>query len=151
MKKPRLNWKKLSSERYPFFGICNKHSKKAEELEAQLKRQEESRKRGEHAASMLDMDEAETRRRLIDTQLVSAGWNVGSNLEATMQVTQEHPVKEQPTKTGDGYADYELWDERRPACGGDRSQTNPSRCRERPKTGRTLCQLAGKRTRPASR
>ncbi|WP_281649107.1 hypothetical protein [Parendozoicomonas sp. Alg238-R29] len=31
---------------------------------------------------------------------------MGENLEDTMQVTQEELVKEQPTKTGDGYADY---------------------------------------------
>ncbi|MCW7555672.1 DEAD/DEAH box helicase family protein [Endozoicomonas gorgoniicola] len=82
---------------------------KADELEARF---EESRKRGEQVASILDMNEAETRRRLIDSRLTSAGWHVGDDLEDTLQVTQEHPVKEQPTKTGDGFADYVLWDDK---------------------------------------
>ena len=82
---------------------------KADELEARLA---ESRKQGEQAVSVLDMNEAETRRRLIDSRLIAAGWNVAEGVENTMQVTQEHPVKEQPTKTGDGYADYVLWDDK---------------------------------------
>ncbi len=80
---------------------------KADELEARL---QESRKKGEQATQVLDMDEAETRRRLIDSRLVAAGWDVAEDVQDTMQVTQEHPVKEQPTKTGDGRADYVLWD-----------------------------------------
>ncbi|WP_448216221.1 DEAD/DEAH box helicase family protein [Endozoicomonas sp. 2B-B] len=82
---------------------------KADELEARL---EQSRKQGEQAASVLDMDEAETRRRLIDSRLMAAGWNVAEGVQNTLQVTQEHPVKEQPTPTGDGYADYVLWDDK---------------------------------------
>ncbi|MXE66123.1 hypothetical protein FQ033_25595, partial [Escherichia coli] len=60
---------------------------------------------------ILSIDEAETRRRLIDSRLLAADWNVGEDLKNADQVTQEHPVKEQPTATGDGYADYVLGDE----------------------------------------
>ncbi len=81
---------------------------KAEEFQQRL---EAIRQKNEQVAKVLEMDEAETRRRLIDSRLIAAGWDVGENLEDTDQVTQEHPVKEQPTKTGNGYADYVLWDD----------------------------------------
>ena len=76
------------------------------------KRLESIRKQNEQVANVLEMNEAETRRRLIDSRLIAAGWNVADNVQNTEEVTQEHPVKEQPTKTGDGYADYVLWDEK---------------------------------------
>ena len=72
----------------------------------------ELRQRNEHVANVLELDESETRRRLIDSQLIATGWNVGENLQNTSQVTQEEPVKEQPTKSGDGYADYVIWDDK---------------------------------------
>lgn len=81
---------------------------KAEHLTQRLN---EARARNQHVADILSIDEAETRRRLIDSRLLAADWNVGEELKNTDQVTQEHPVKEQPTATGDGYADYVLWDE----------------------------------------
>lgn len=81
---------------------------KAEHLTQRLN---EARARNQHVADILSIDEAETRRRLIDSRLLAADWNVGEDLKNTDQVTQEHPVKEQPTATGDGYADYVLWDE----------------------------------------
>ena len=59
---------------------------KADELEARL---DQSRKQGEQAASVLELDEAETRRRLIDSRLMAAGWNVAEGVQNTMQVTQE--------------------------------------------------------------
>lgn len=74
-------------------------------------RMEQLRQRNDHVANILELDEAETRRHLIDSLLVAADWDVGENLKDTLQVTQEHPVKEQPTKTGDGFADYVLWDD----------------------------------------
>ena len=79
---------------------------KAETLQERL---DSSRKRSEKVASTLEMNEEETRLRLIDSRLVAAGWDVAENGEDTQQVTQEEPVKGQPTKTGDGYADYVLW------------------------------------------
>ena len=78
--------------------------KKVEELEALLKT-------GKAAADVLGFDEATTRKRLIDTGLAAAGWDVGSGGQNTSQVTQEEPVSHQPTPTGKGYADYVLWDD----------------------------------------
>ena len=75
-------------------------------------RMAELRQRNEHVANVLELDESETRRRLIDSRLIAAGWNVGENLQNTSQVTQEEPVKEQPNKSSDGYADYVLWDDK---------------------------------------
>lgn len=79
---------------------------KIEELEKRLK---ESRQRSEKAANVLEMNEEETRLRLIDSRLIAADWDVAEKGQNTDQVTQEHPVKEQPTDTGNGYADYVLW------------------------------------------
>ncbi|MCB1851644.1 MAG: DEAD/DEAH box helicase family protein, partial [Gammaproteobacteria bacterium] len=62
-------------------------------------------------ADALRFDEATTRKRLIDSLLVDAGWNVGVNGTNTEDVTQEEEVDEQPTSTGQGYADYVLWDD----------------------------------------
>ena len=63
------------------------------------------------AADELDLDEALTRTRLIDAQLVSTGWDVGDGPASTDEVGKEVEVDQQPTKTGIGYADYVLWDE----------------------------------------
>ena len=80
-----------------------------EKAEDYQKRLESLRQKNEQVANVLEMNEAETRRHLIDSLLVKAKWNVGEALADTPEVTQEHPVKEQPTKTGNGYADYVLW------------------------------------------
>ena len=63
------------------------------------------------AANVLQFDEATTRRRLIDTMLIAAGWNVGANGQNTAEVGQEVEVQHQPTPTGIGYADHVLWDD----------------------------------------
>lgn len=63
------------------------------------------------AADVLQFDEATTRRRLIDSQLVLYGWRAGENGTDTEEVRQEYPVAHQPTATGQGYADYVLWDD----------------------------------------
>ncbi len=67
--------------------------------------------KGQASASALSFDEATTRKRLIDIMLVDAGWNVGENGSNTGEVTQEQPVKHQPTQSGIGYADYVLWND----------------------------------------
>ncbi|WP_420886864.1 DEAD/DEAH box helicase family protein [Candidatus Magnetaquicoccus inordinatus] len=66
---------------------------------------------GRNAANVLNFDEATTRRRLIDSQLVMAGWKVAANGGNTDEVTQEEEVEHQPTQTGKGYADYVLWND----------------------------------------
>ena len=66
---------------------------------------------GEQAAAELSFSEADTRKYLVDTMLVSAGWDVGRDGEDTAEVGQEVPIEHQPTKTGEGSADYVLWDQ----------------------------------------
>ncbi len=78
--------------------------KRIEELEALLSI-------GKAVADVLGFDEAATRKRLIDTELVFVGWDVGVNGANTDEVTQEEEIRHQPTKTGIGYADYVLWDD----------------------------------------
>ncbi len=80
--------------------------KKAAELVAMLSK-------GSVAANELAFDEATTRKRLVDAQLVDAGWQIGSDGINTAQVTQEEQVRHQPTDSGLGYADYVLWDDNR--------------------------------------
>ena len=60
---------------------------------------------GERAAASLDLDEEQTRTQLIDTWLLSAGWNPADPNE----VSREFPVPLQNTASGEGYADYVLW------------------------------------------
>jgi type I restriction enzyme R subunit len=78
--------------------------KRAGELESLLSA-------GKAAADALGFDEAATRKRLIDTELTAAGWQVGADGTRTSEVSQEEEVQHQPTKTGIGYADYVLWDD----------------------------------------
>ncbi|WP_412500302.1 DEAD/DEAH box helicase family protein [Shewanella chilikensis] len=81
---------------------------KADAFKARL---EQARAKNEQAVSVLDMNEAETRRRLIDARLVDANWNVSEDGSDTSDVSQEEATLEQPTKTGRGRADYVLWDD----------------------------------------
>lgn len=66
---------------------------------------------GQQAASALSFNEADTRKYLVDTMLISAGWTVGAAGSSTMEVGQEVEVDHQPTGTGKGKADYVLWDD----------------------------------------
>lgn len=80
----------------------------ADELKARL---EQSRQKNQQAVNLLDMNEAETRRRLIDARLLDANWDISDDGSDTDQVTQEEATLNQPTKTGHGRADYVLWDD----------------------------------------
>ncbi|MFM5018702.1 DEAD/DEAH box helicase family protein [Aeromonas veronii] len=80
----------------------------ADELKARL---EQSRLKNQQAVSLLDMNEAETRRRLIDARLLDANWDISDDGSDTEQVSQEEATLKQPTKTGKGRADYVLWDD----------------------------------------
>jgi len=62
-------------------------------------------------SSTLNLNEAETRKYLIDLQLRDEDWDVGENNKSTDQVGQEVEVKNQPTETCKGYVDYVLWDD----------------------------------------
>ncbi|MFA9384040.1 MAG: DEAD/DEAH box helicase family protein [Vibrio cyclitrophicus] len=61
--------------------------------------------------SSFDFNEAETRKRLIDAELRSEGWDVAFDNESTEQVSKEYEVDGQPTATGKGFCDYVLWDD----------------------------------------
>lgn len=61
--------------------------------------------------SSFDFNEAETRKRLIDAELRSEGWDVALDNESTEQVSKEYEVDGQPTTTGKGRCDYVLWDD----------------------------------------
>lgn len=75
-----------------------------EELQARL-----------HAAQLstnvLEFDEEQTRKYLIDTMLTEAGWNVGPGIQSTNDVGKEVPVNHQPTESQSGAADYVLFDD----------------------------------------
>jgi len=86
--------------------ILRAKAKTAEKTEAELLA---LKRAGQKAADALKFDEATTRKRLIDKQLVEAGWNVDPNGGNTDEVGQEVDVTHQPTATGTGRADYVLW------------------------------------------
>ncbi|WP_165227482.1 DEAD/DEAH box helicase family protein [Aquisphaera insulae] len=65
--------------------------------------------RGQAAADTLSLSEEATRRRLIESLLASAGWDVGALGASTESVGQEVTVLHQPTPTRRGKADYVLW------------------------------------------
>lgn len=71
-------------------------------------------KHAQQAASVLDFSEEETRFKLIDEQLLAAGWRVGARGQSTPEVGQEVEVGGQSTGSGKGFADYVLYD---PASG----------------------------------
>ena len=81
----------------------------AETDAADLRRRLEAR--GQAAVAELNFSETETRHRLIDMQLISAGWNVGDSGASTREVGQEVDVGHQPTASGKGNVDYVLWDD----------------------------------------
>lgn len=81
-------------------------AKIAEETAAEL---QSAQVHGQQVADVLAFDETTTRRRLIDTLLASAGWNVGANGASTEQVSQEIEVDHQPTPSKKGKSDYVMW------------------------------------------
>ncbi len=66
---------------------------------------------GQQTAEALEFNEETTRKRIIDITLMESGWNVGAEGKDTSEVQQEVQVKNQPTPTGIGYADYVLFDD----------------------------------------
>lgn len=61
--------------------------------------------------SSVNFNEAETRARIIDMDLKTAGWNVSYDQSSTSEVGKEIKVTGQPTASGFGYVDYVLWDD----------------------------------------
>ncbi|WP_018417118.1 DEAD/DEAH box helicase family protein [Teredinibacter turnerae] len=87
----------------------------------------------QHALSHIELNEAETRRQLIDRDLYSAGWDIDLiNNANTEEVWREVKVLGQPTNSGDGYCDYVLWD----ADGKPLAVVEAKRTRENPEIGR---------------
>lgn len=64
---------------------------------------------GQKAANILQFNEQTTRWRLIDEQLIEAGWDVGPRGKDTDSVRQEVQLFTMPTQSGDGRADYVLY------------------------------------------
>ncbi len=69
---------------------------------------EEYRQRATAAASILLLNERDTRRQLIDVMLAEAGWDVGANGADSAQVLQEVKLSLVPDENGNGFADYVL-------------------------------------------
>jgi type I restriction enzyme, R subunit len=86
------------------------------------------------SVNVLDFNEAETRRLLIDTQLSAAGWDVGPGRQSTAEVGKEVPVSAQPTESGVGYVDYLMNDE---PCDKPLGLIEAKRTAVNPEAGRT--------------
>lgn len=84
---------------------------KAAQLEKTTEQLATAQAAGQRVANELHFNEATTRKRLIDLQLAEHGWDIGADGANTESVTQEEPVKHQPTSSGDGWVDYVLWDD----------------------------------------
>ncbi len=82
---------------------------KVQVAEATITELQAAQAQGQQVADALAFDEETTRRRLIDSLLVSAGWKVGANGTSTEQVGQEIEILHQPTPSGKGKGDYVLW------------------------------------------
>ncbi|WP_268408536.1 DEAD/DEAH box helicase family protein [Alteromonas sp. a30] len=67
--------------------------------------------RNKQITSSFNFNEAETRDRIIDMDLRAAGWNVSLDKTSTDEVGKEVKLPHQPTNTGNGRADYVLWDD----------------------------------------
>lgn len=80
-----------------------KKKRKAQEIAA-------IRTRTKKVANELNYNEEQTRHNLIDNMLRNAGWTVNADKKDSDDVKQEFLVKHQPTNSGEGFADYVLWD-----------------------------------------
>ena len=65
----------------------------------------------QRVATSLSFSEETTRNRLIDFELATTGWDIAHGMKSTADVGKEIRVMGQPTKTGEGFADYVLWGE----------------------------------------
>lgn len=92
-----------------------------------------ARTAGEQAAATLHFDEETTRAQLIDTWLLAAGWDPSD----PNQVGKEVPVENQPTASGDGFADYVLWGDNGKPLG----VIEAKRTSKDPKDGRTQAEF----------
>ncbi len=89
------------------------------------------------AVDPLAFDEDETRAYLIDQMLADEGWKVGRSNRDTEEVRREVPVKHQPTASGEGLADYVLFDDN----GKPLAVIEAKKTSEDPQKGRTQAKL----------
>ena len=82
--------------------------KKVKKSEATTEELRAAATKGQQTANKLEFNEATTRKRLIDSQLIGAGWDVGDDLTDTDQVKQEFKVVYVGGDEGNGRADYAL-------------------------------------------
>ena len=94
--------------------------------------------RNEDIRGQLELNEAETRRRLIDTELYARGWDIDLvNGNDTESVKFEVNVDGQPTPSGRGYCDYVLYDDN----GKPLAVIEAKRTRENAEKGRQQAKL----------
>ena len=74
---------------------------------------------------------------MIDQMLADEGWNVGKGMASTEEVKKEYPVSHQPTESGEGFADYVLFDDN----GKPLAVIEAKRTSEDPQKGRTQAKL----------
>lgn len=89
------------------------------------------------AIDPLSFSEAETRIYLIDQMLADEGWKVGKGMTNTEEVKKEYPVSHQPTESGEGFADYVLFDDN----GKPLAVIEAKKTSEDPQKGRTQARL----------
>lgn len=85
----------------------DKERVRAEQTDSTEADWKDSKQKSESTVDSLQWDEAKTRALLIDAMLIQAGWDLSDQ----EQVSIEHLVEHQPTKTTKGRADYVLWSE----------------------------------------
>ena len=101
---------KQEAQMQALLGELEQEKQKAAELEKTAQELAALQSKGQHVADDLKFSEQATRDRLIDMLLAGRGWIVGVEGADTEQVTQETLVLHQPTPSGEGRADYVLWD-----------------------------------------
>lgn len=84
------------------------HATRAESQKAQatVEQMREALNDAQHFVSVLNFDEAQTRKTLIDSLLIDAGWKLDDD-----HVRFEVEVGHQPSESGKGYADYVFYDD----------------------------------------
>ncbi len=116
----------------------------AQQESAKLRLQLDEAALGQHkqasdaARNLLELNEAQTRRRLIDSELYSRGWDIDLvSGEDTDEVKFEVEVGGQPTQSGIGYCDYVLYDDN----GKPLAVVEAKRTRENAEKGRQQAKL----------
>ncbi len=108
-------YKKKLAEKEQQIGLLQKElSEKRKQIDHREKTHKELtqfKKDSSKLVNELDFDEEQTRQLLIEDMLVDSGFDVGDKGKNTDEVGQEVKVLHQPTKTGEGFADYVIWND----------------------------------------